>query len=103
MKIEAQVLLEDGTGIDSLFTGDAYASIYSNERSYGTVKGKNSSTNVEESLTVYHERELLGEVKGRVVNGIFNGTVVLPRYLSAYGITAMVCVSTPIKTAHARW
>ena len=92
VKIEAQVLLEDGTGIDSLFTGDAYASIYSNERSYGTVKGKNSSTNVEESLTVYHERELLGEVKGRVVNGIFNGTVVLPRYLSAYGITAMVRV-----------
>lgn len=80
VNVSAQVMKVDGSGIDTDFNGDATITIYDKKRFF-----KNASDiQVKADLTdVYYPEDILTQVQGRVVNGIFNGTAVMPRYSRA--------------------
>ena len=90
VEVEAQAMTPDGSAIDNAFTGEAYVSLYGPSRLYKNVTAKNSLTGLEETKSIYHERDLLGEVKGRMENGVFKGVVVVPRYLRNFAVNGML-------------
>lgn len=79
LQIEAQVMNENNpTTVNSSFNGDATISIYDIKRAFMTVPG--TGWHDSETHTVYYPQELIARVTGKVVNGIFNGSVIIPRY-----------------------
>ena len=81
--IEATVLKQDDqAAIDNTFNGDATLSIYDQLKKETTYNNRD----------IYYPRALLTEVSGRVVNGIFTGKAVIPRYTSNPGALGMVSV-----------
>ena len=81
VKVTAQVTKKDGS-LDTDFTGDATLTIYDSKRFF------KSATDVQikaDATDIYYPEEILTQVKGRVVNGIFNGTAIMPRYCRAAG------------------
>ncbi len=81
LEVEAEVLNSDGE-LDETFTGDAYLSLYDVSRLFKTVTMRQNG--VTTTRNIYYPRELLGEVKGRVENGVFHGSIIIPRYIKAY-------------------
>ncbi len=80
--VEAMVSTPDGTAVDNTFNGDATLSIYGYER-------KETSYN---NRDIFFPRSLLTQVTGRVVNGVFNGQAVVPRYTLNPGSYGLVSV-----------
>ena len=74
--IKAQVVDADGN-LDTSFNGDATVTLYDRQSYYTTLSftiGGNSTTR-----DIYTPREKLAEVTGRVVNGQFTGTMIVPK------------------------
>ena len=74
--VKAQVVDADGN-LDTSFNGDATVTLYDKETLFTTLSftvGGNSTTR-----DIYTPREKLAEITGRVVNGKFTGTMVVPR------------------------
>ena len=69
--IKAQVVDADGN-LDSSFNGDATVTLYDKEEQF------TSLTFSGETRKIYFNRDKLAEVSGRVVNGVFNGTMIVP-------------------------
>lgn len=91
LTIEAQVMREDDpTAVNTAFNGDATVSIYDIKRTFMTLTGTGSYEG--ETHTVNYPQELITRVTGRVVNGIFSATVVIPRYERAKGGNCTVSV-----------
>ena len=79
LQIVAQVMNEnDMTTVNTNFNGDATISIYDVKRTFMTVPGTGDHEG--EEHTAYYPQELITRVTGKVVNGVFNGSVVIPRY-----------------------
>lgn len=75
--VKAQVSKANLSGVDTDFNGNATLTIYDKERLL-----KNVTYNSKQ-VAINYPREILVQVDGRVVNGIFEGTAVMPRYCRA--------------------
>lgn len=75
----------DPNSIDTQFNGDVTLSLYDYKREFMKVPG--TGTHEGETHSVSYPQELLVRVNGRVVNGTFTGTFVVPRYVRAKGNT----------------
>lgn len=87
VNIKAQVMKADGSGIDTDFNGEATIIVYDKKRFFKEatdVQIKNDAT------SIYYPEEVLTQVQGQVVNGLFNGTAVLPRYTRAVNETGSI-------------
>lgn len=84
LTVEAQVMNSDMRSINTLFTGDAYATLYDQEANYTNLNysGVNHVIN--------YPRNLLARVKGRVNNGIFTATITIPRNVQSKGLPGML-------------
>ena len=74
--IEAQVVDDEGN-LDTSFNGDATLTLYDRKDLFTTL-----SFQVNGQLTdrnIYFDRDKLTEVNGRVVNGVFHGTMIAPK------------------------
>lgn len=80
--VEATVYKSEGPQVDLSFNGDATLSIYD------YLKKELTEGNVD----VYFPRKLLTQVSGRVVNGHFTATAVIPRYTQNPGHTGQISV-----------
>ena len=79
LQIVAQVMNEEDTlTVNTNFNGDATISIYDVKRSFMEVPGTGDYEG--ETHTAYYPQELITRVTGKVVNGVFNGSVSIPRY-----------------------
>lgn len=84
LKIEAKVMREDDpTQVNTDFNGDATVSIYDIKRNFMSVPGTNPHEG--ETHNVTYPQELITRVNGRVTNGVFTGSVILPRFRRANG------------------
>ncbi len=81
LNIEANVLKAGTDEIDTDFNGDATLALYDAKRLHTTVSQRVNRENV--TRNVYYPRNLLAEANGRVVNGVFKGKVVVPRFTLA--------------------
>ena len=75
-EIQAQVVDADGN-LDTSFNGDATATLYDSESLFTTLTF--SISGVSTARDIYTNRDKLAEVAGRVNNGIFTATMVVPR------------------------
>lgn len=75
-EIKAQVVDADGN-LDTSFNGDATATLYDRESLFTTLSF--SISGVAYNRDIYTNREKLTEVSGRVTNGIFTATMIVPR------------------------
>ena len=75
-EINAQVVDADGN-IDTGFNGDATVILYDREYLFTTLTGFAGFQTVEREI--YMDRPKLAEISGRVVNGLFTGTMIAPR------------------------
>ena len=75
-EVKAQVVDGDGN-IDTGFNGDATVSLYDKEKLFTTLSS--TSAGSAEERDIYVDRPKLAEVTGRVVNGMFTGTMIAPR------------------------
>ncbi|MDO4970748.1 MAG: type IX secretion system sortase PorU [Bacteroidales bacterium] len=89
LKVKAQVNTLEG-GIDTEFNGDAVLTLYDQERFYKDIKSTFNGRSTTRS--VYYPRNQIAQVKGRVVNGMFEGTVLVPRYVEALWADGLVSV-----------
>lgn len=79
LRVEAQVMNEnDPTTVNTGFNGDATIIIKDYKREFMTVNG--TGTHKSETHTITYPQEVLVQVNGRVVNGNFTATVVIPRF-----------------------
>ena len=78
LKVYANVLKPGTSEIDTEFNGDATVALYDINRLNTTVTSRVNRVNV--TRDIYYPRNLLAKANGRVVNGKFTGTVVVPRY-----------------------
>ena len=81
--IVAHVVDADGN-LDTSFNGDATMTLYDKETRFTTL----TEGNVERKI--YFNRNKLGEVSGRVVNGVFNGSLIVPKNVSAVNENVLV-------------
>ena len=79
-EIKAQVVDANGN-LDNSFNGDATVTLYDKQEFFTTLTG--TEDNVSVSRDVYFNRAKLGEVSGRVVNGIFTAMMVAPKSVLA--------------------
>ena len=76
-KFEVTAHVVDAQGnLDTSFNGDATMTLYDKEDQFTTVSATQGGTTV--SRKIFFNRDKLAEVTGRVVNGIFNGTMIVP-------------------------
>ena len=78
--VEAQVMNNDGQ-LDNTFNGDVTMTLYDKAVLFNTMSGTSLGSIVQRDI--YFNRDKLGEVTGRVENGIFRGTMVVPRTVKA--------------------
>ncbi len=91
LEVEAQVIKEDDpTRANTAFNGDATLSVYDIKREFMTVNGTGDYEG--ETHTVYYPQELIARVTGRVTDGIFRGSVVIPRYERSQGGVCTISV-----------
>ena len=81
-EISAQVVDAEGN-IDTGFNGDATVSLYDMEDYFTSLTCKVDDVPVERSI--YRDRPKLAEITGRVVNGLFTGTMIVPQSPMANG------------------
>ena len=89
LKVKAQVNKLEG-GIDASFNGDAVLTLYDQERFYKDVTSTFNSKSTTRSI--YYPRNLIAQVSGRVVNGIFEGSVMVPRHVEALWEKGLISV-----------
>lgn len=89
LKVKAQVKKLEG-GIDTDFNGDAVLTLYDQERFYKDVKGTYNSKST--TRTVCYPRNQIAQVTGRVVGGMFEGAVMVPRHVEALWEKGLVSV-----------
>ncbi|MDO4510761.1 MAG: type IX secretion system sortase PorU [Bacteroidales bacterium] len=89
VKVKAQVNTINGN-IDETFNGDAVLTIYDHERFYKDITSTFNSKQV--TRKVYYPRNKIAQVNGRVVNGLFEGEVMIPRFVEAQWETALVSI-----------
>ena len=78
MKFDVTAQVVDAQGnLDASFNGDATMTLYDKEVLFTTISNTSSSTTT--SRKIYFNRDKLAEVTGRVVNGIFHGSVIVPQ------------------------
>ncbi len=80
--IQAAVYTADGTQVDNTFNGDATLSIYDMQKKETTFNNRD----------IFFPRNMLTQVSGRVVNGIFTCTTVVPRYTQYPGASGLISV-----------
>lgn len=79
LQIVAQVMNEDDMStVNTNFNGDATISIYDVKRTFMEVPGTGDYEG--ETHTAYYPQELIARVTGKVVNGVYNGSIIIPRY-----------------------
>ncbi len=81
LSVEASVLKPGSDEIDTDFNGDATLAIYDVKRLHTTVTQRVNREQI--TRNVYYPRNLLAKATGRVVNGVFKGSVVVPRFTLA--------------------
>ncbi len=74
-EIKAQVVDAEGN-LDASFNGDATVTLYDREDLFTTLTF--SENNVSIDRNIYYDRPKLAEISGRVVNGLFTGTMIAP-------------------------
>lgn len=81
--VEADVLQAGSSQVNTNFNGDATLTVYDTKGllKYGSYSNPSHTYTI--SGNIYYSRDLLVEVKGRVQNGHFVGTAVMPRYIKA--------------------
>ena len=79
-EVKAQVVDAEGN-LDTSFNGDATVTLYDSEMLFTTLSFSVSGVNT--SRQIFLPREKLTEVSGRVVNGLFTGSVIVPKAPSA--------------------
>ena len=84
VSVKAQVLIQDTDNLDTSFNGDATLTIYDRRVLFKVAPKYNKPIN--------HQRDILAQVQGRVVNGEFTGTAVLPRHCRAVGENGLITV-----------
>lgn len=89
LKVKAQVTTLNGN-IDSEFNGDAVLTLYDQERFYKDITSTFNSKST--TRKVYYPRNQIAQVNGRVVNGLFEGTLLVPRYVEALWEKGLVSV-----------
>jgi len=75
--IEAQVMDADNTNINTDFNGDATITLYDCAKFFQSLTYSNKT------IDVTYERAKLAEISGRVTNGVFSGTMIVPASVSA--------------------
>ncbi len=90
LTVTAQVMREDGQGVDTGFNGDATLSLYGSKRLLKTVHGLEGVVDVERDI--FFSRDLLARIQGRVVDGNFTGTIIVPRHEKTLNEQALVRV-----------
>jgi hypothetical protein len=75
-EVKAQVVDADGN-IDTGFNGDATVSLYDREDLFTTLSF--SYNGIATEREIYTDRPKLAEITGRVVNGMFTGTMIAPK------------------------
>ena len=88
-EIQAQVVDAEGN-LDTSFNGDATATLYDREGLYTTLTF--SANGVQTTRDIYTNRDKLTEVSGRVTNGLFTGTMIVPRAPEARNNTVLLRV-----------
>ncbi len=81
--IEAKVYNPDGTTVNTSFNGDATLSIYDLKKKETSITVRVERVDV--TRDIYFPQDLLTRVNGRVVNGVFTATAVIPRYILSTG------------------
>ena len=74
-EVVAHVVDADGN-LDTSFNGDATVTLYDKEELFTTITSTLSYANIERD--VYFNRDKLTELNGRVVNGVFRASVIVP-------------------------
>ena len=74
--VKAQVVDAEGN-LDTSFNGDATVTLYDSEMLFTTLTFSVSGVNT--ARKIFLPREKLTEVSGRVVNGLFTGSVIVPK------------------------
>lgn len=90
LTVKAQVMNAAGTAVNTAFNGDATLSLYDVKKYFKSYTF--SEDQVSKTRDIYYPRDLLAEVSGRVVNGVFTGSVVVPRNVKAQSETGLVRV-----------
>ena len=80
--VDALVMNEDGSTVDESFNGDATLTIYDQLKKETTYNNRD----------IYFPRKMLTQVNGRVVNGVFTGITVIPRYTQTPGAKGLISV-----------
>ena len=88
--VEAKVYNPDGTTVNTSFNGDATLSIYDYKLKETTLTVRVNRVDV--TRDIFFPQNLLTKVSGRVINGVFNATAVIPRYILSTGNYGMVKV-----------
>ena len=88
--VVAKVYNADGAAVNTNFNGDATLSIYDKKKKETTITARVNREDV--SRDIYYPRDLLTRVSGRVVDGVFTGTAVIPRNITANGENGLVTV-----------
>ena len=79
--VEADVLSAGTKTVNTAFNGEATLTIYDNKPLFSSATY--SYGNIELEGDIYYSRDILTEVQGRVENGHFTGTAVMPRHFKA--------------------
>ena len=74
--VVAHVLDAEGN-LDTSFNGDATVTLYDKEELFTTMTGLQGSTSV--TRKIFFNRDKLTELNGRVVNGVFTASVIVPK------------------------
>jgi len=81
INVTAQVVKEGTDEVDTDFNGDATLTLYDAKRLLKSVRRTVVATPV--TRDIYYPRDVLAQIHGRVVNGKFAGTVIVPRHEKA--------------------
>jgi len=81
--VEAKVYNPDGTTVNTNFNGDATLSIYDYKKKETTITVRVNRVDV--TRDIFYPQNLLTRVNGRVVNGVFTATAVIPRHILSTG------------------
>ena len=90
MTFEAKVYNPDGTTVNTGFNGDATLSIYDIKQKETSITVRVNRVDV--TRDIFFPQNLLTQVNGRVVDGVFTGKAVIPRYILSTGSLGMVKV-----------
>ena len=86
-EVTAHVMDADGN-LDTSFNGDATMTLYDKEEQFTTITMP--VNNVSETRKIFFNRDKLAEVTGRVVNGVFTGSMIVPEDPRAVNETVLL-------------